>query len=92
MARCVPIIASDTPVNREVCGDAAVYFPLFDYRELAAQIERLAADPALREALAKAGAARVRARFNWDSHARRVLDTVAELVARRGGRPRAPSA
>ena len=27
MATAVPIVASDTQVHREVCGDAAIFFP-----------------------------------------------------------------
>jgi glycosyltransferase involved in cell wall biosynthesis len=92
MVRRVPVLASDTAVNREVCGDAAVYFPLFDYKELAAQIERLAADGGLRAALVNAGAERVRTRFSWERHVREILDKASDLVARRGDRWRAPSA
>lgn len=84
MARGVPVLASDTPVNREVCGDAAVYFPMFDFKELAAQIECLADNGSLRAGLGTAGTARVRSRFSWDEHVRKVLDRMAELVARRG--------
>lgn len=83
MARGLPIIASDTPVNREVCGEAAVYFPLFDFKELAAEIERVSGDLSLRVKLAKASAARVRAVFSWDTHVRRILDSASELNAGR---------
>ena len=37
----VPLIVSDIPVHREICGDAALYFQLSDPKDLAARIEEL---------------------------------------------------
>ena len=79
----VPVSAGDPASGREVCGEAAVYFPLFDFKELAAEIERVSGDLSLRVKLAKASAARVRAVFSWDTHVRRILDSASELNAGR---------
>lgn len=40
-----PVLASDIPVLREVCGDLAWYFPPEDAETLAGQLERLLTDP-----------------------------------------------
>ena len=41
MASGLPILAADTPVNREICGQAAIYFAPEDDHVLAAQLKRL---------------------------------------------------
>jgi glycosyltransferase involved in cell wall biosynthesis len=41
MASGLPVIASDLPVHREICGDAALYFPRFSAEDLADRIMRV---------------------------------------------------
>ncbi len=67
MASGLPIVAADVPVNRELCGEAAVYFPSFDSAACAAAIRRVAGDSALRARMTKEGLTRVKA-FTWDKH------------------------
>lgn len=69
MATGVPVIASDIPVCREICGEAAVYVPPRDAMELAARIAGLDRDPQRRRDLGAAGIARAR-RFTWEDAAR----------------------
>jgi glycosyltransferase involved in cell wall biosynthesis len=73
MATGLPIVASDIPVNRELCGDAAVYFPTFDAEACAAAIQRVAEDPALRGRLREAALGRAAA-FTWERHADALME------------------
>ncbi len=74
MAHGLPIVAADTPVNREVCGDAAVYFRPLSPEDLAERLLRLAIDRRLRGELASKGLQAARSRFCWNAHAQRLLN------------------
>jgi glycosyltransferase involved in cell wall biosynthesis len=74
MAHGLPVVAADTPVNRELCGDAAIYFSPFEPDHLAQAIHRVAMDPTLRRRLGLEGQRRVRTIFRWDAHVRRILE------------------
>ena len=82
MAHGLPIVAADTPINREMCGDAAVYFSPLEPDDLARAICLVAADHSLRTRLSLEGRRRVRAKFRWDAHVNRILEIASE--------PRAP--
>ena len=79
----LPIVAADTPVNREVCGRAAVYFNPLSAEELAGRLRSLAADSDLRQRLGARGRGESAARFRWSAHARRMMEAA--------GRPRTNS-
>lgn len=64
----VPVIASDIPINREVLGEAAIYFPAAEPKALAAAMEELVADADLRASLSAQGVENSR-RFTWDNTA-----------------------
>jgi glycosyltransferase involved in cell wall biosynthesis len=81
MAAGLPIAAADTPVNREVCGSAAVYFQPLSPEDLASKVSRLATDRALRQRLGVAGYRRAAAAPGWDEHVRRVLEAAQVGVA-----------
>ena len=70
----IPVIASDTPVHREVCGDAAVFHAPLSSSDLAAQVIRLQEDQKLRDTLTEGGKTRVRHDFSWESHVDRLLN------------------
>src|SRR5262249_48414822 len=72
MSAGTPVLASDTPVSREIGGDAAHYADARDPEALSRGLEELLFDAALRERLVRRGAARV-ADFSWDASARRHL-------------------
>jgi glycosyltransferase involved in cell wall biosynthesis len=57
MSLGAPVVACDTPSNREACGEAAVYYPDDDASALAEHVERLLEDPGLRAERARAGRA-----------------------------------
>ncbi len=67
MASGLPVVAADVPVNREMCGDAAVYFSPFDADACAQAIARVSADATLAARLRAAGLARARD-FTWERH------------------------
>lgn len=73
MASGCPVIASDIPVLREVCGGAASYFPALDAGGLAELMRRHWDTPQRSPAQQAASAERV-ARFTWRESARRLAD------------------
>jgi glycosyltransferase involved in cell wall biosynthesis len=73
MAHGLPVVASDTPVNREMCGEAAIYFSPLDPEDLARQIRRVASDPALGQRLRITVQEEARTKFRWDAHVRKIL-------------------
>lgn len=78
----VPIVVLDTPVAREVCGDAAWYVPAdSDVRGAASAIRTLLEDPDSRERMLRA-APEVLARYSWDAAADATLAGI-EGIARR---------
>lgn len=72
----LPLLAADTPVNREICSYAARYFPPDGGERLAEQLERLYRNP---EELATAGRLSLKraSEFDWLKAAR---DTLASMV------------
>ncbi|HEV2283938.1 MAG TPA: glycosyltransferase family 1 protein [bacterium] len=75
MASGLPIVAADLPLNREMCGDAAVYYPARDPAALATEIARVSNDQELRAVLAAAGRTRAN-RFSWDDHVDQIMTVV----------------
>jgi glycosyltransferase involved in cell wall biosynthesis len=75
MAAGVPVVASDGPGNPDAVGQAGVLFPAGDTDAMSAALKRLADDPALRDSLARAGAARARERFGLS----RMLEQTAAI-------------
>jgi glycosyltransferase involved in cell wall biosynthesis len=59
------VIAKDTPENREVLGDAGLYFR--DASDLEKQLRRTLADGALVDRLRRKAQERAKARYSWDA-------------------------
>jgi glycosyltransferase involved in cell wall biosynthesis len=72
MARGVPVVTSGRSSLPEVAGDAALIVDPLDRRAIAAAIERVLADGALRERLRADGLAQA-ARFSWDRTAEQTI-------------------
>ena len=89
MVRGLPIVASDTPVNREICGEAALYFSPLDPEDLAEKVFTLGRDPALREKFRMSGRRRAAVHFRWEDHVDRFLKAVENFSSHRSGSPRA---
>jgi glycosyltransferase involved in cell wall biosynthesis len=84
MAAGLPIVAADVQINRELCGDAALYFRPFDTSECADQIRLLVQDATARTALVRNAAVRIQ-NFSWSKHRNALLamlvpDEVAEYI------------
>jgi glycosyltransferase involved in cell wall biosynthesis len=75
-------VVNDTPENREVAGDAAIYFRTAEPETLAAALARLLADPAEAAARGAAAAERAARLYSWE----RVTDLYAALFERLAGR------
>jgi glycosyltransferase involved in cell wall biosynthesis len=82
MAAGLPVIAADLPVHREVCGDAALYFGVFDEVALAAAALRIFADSALSLDLSRRGRERS-ATFSWDRHVALLTELIDRAIAER---------
>jgi glycosyltransferase involved in cell wall biosynthesis len=74
MVHGLPIVAADTPVNREMCGGAAIYFSPLDSEDLARQIRRVASDADLRQRLRVAAQEQAHTKFRWDAHVGKILE------------------
>jgi len=78
----VPIVVLDTPVAREIYGEAAIYVPPEnDVRAAAAAIRALLEDPASRERVLGAAPA-VLGRYSWDRAAELTLAGIEGIVRR----------
>jgi glycosyltransferase involved in cell wall biosynthesis len=82
MAFGLPLLASDTKVNREVCGNAAKFFAPHNQAELAASLEHLYRNPRELTSLAERSARRGHD-FDWT---RAAAETLQCLVRAQGGR------
>jgi glycosyltransferase involved in cell wall biosynthesis len=72
LAAELPVVAADTPLNRELAGDAAVYFSPYDPDDFALKIQQVAQSPEQRRRLIAAGRERCK-RFTWRAHVERLL-------------------
>lgn len=79
LAHGVPSVMLDTPVAREVYGDAAVYVSRGDIAGTAAALTRLLRDPAARAALVDR-AAPLWQRYSWTRCAADTLDVLREAA------------
>lgn len=77
-----PVVISEQPALREVCGDAALRCAASDVAALSHHLRALNDDAALRQRMSAAGRERAR-RFTWAATARSLLDHCLTLGARR---------
>lgn len=83
-----PVVASDIPALREICGDAALYADPSEPADIARKINLLLRAPPLREELRERGHRQARL-FSWDKCAR---ETVAILAKALNGEPQTRAA
>lgn len=90
MASGVPVIASDIAVHREICGDAAIYFPRFSAEALAEAILQIARSPEAMRRMAAGGLERSH-QFSWKRHVETILELCARLISGRNANGRVES-
>jgi glycosyltransferase involved in cell wall biosynthesis len=83
MACGTPVIASDLAVCREICGDAALFFPPDDVAELINLLALVVKDPEVRNAMRKRGQGRAQ-NFSWTGTARGVEAVLRNVVVASG--------
>lgn len=79
MAAGLPVVASDLAVHREVCGDAALYFPPFSPELLAETVCQVATSDELCGRIAARGLERSKD-FSWKNHVARIISIAEDLV------------
>jgi glycosyltransferase involved in cell wall biosynthesis len=79
MSSGLPVVASDLPVHREICRDAATYFHCFSPDALAERVLQVHQSQELAETLSRNGVNRAQD-FRWDMHVERLLGLAEELV------------
>jgi glycosyltransferase involved in cell wall biosynthesis len=79
MSSGLPVVASDLPVHREICGDGGIYFPRFSPEGLAERVLQIQESPELAERLSRNSFRRSRD-FSWSKHVERLLVLAQELV------------
>ena len=80
MAAATPVIASDTPVHREVCGESAVFFPGLSVDALVDAIKMLDRDPQCRKRILDEASTLIERDYSWEGHVDRLLENL-ETVA-----------
>jgi glycosyltransferase involved in cell wall biosynthesis len=79
MSSGLPLVVSDLPVHREICGDAALYFPRFSPEHLADCVLQIQQSPQVASRLSGNGLTRAQG-FSWKKHVERLLALAKELV------------
>jgi glycosyltransferase involved in cell wall biosynthesis len=81
LASGLPLVLLDTPVAREVCGDAALYVPRPDAALVAAALDAVLFDAAEGERILNARR-HVLSRYSWPTFSEQVLDALIEVGSR----------
>lgn len=82
MASKLPVVCSDIPVLREVCGDNAMYFDPLNVQDIAQKINLVISDKKVSSKLVEEGLERAR-QFSWRKMAAQTLRIYEEAVGRR---------
>jgi glycosyltransferase involved in cell wall biosynthesis len=80
MACRTPIIASDIPASREVCGDVALYFPPAEVDTLQQRMHQVLQDPSQRALMSDRGARRAQD-FSWSRTAAGIGRVISDFVS-----------
>jgi len=79
MASGLPVIASDLPVHREICGEAGAYFPRFSAEGLARAVLQIAQSPETSRRMRAVGLDRS-AQFSWKVHVEMIVELCRTLI------------
>lgn len=81
LAMGLPVVAFDTPVNREMLGALGIYAQLGSVADLADKLALALEDHALAAQLATAGRAHAIANFSWQAGARQIEAIYEQVLA-----------
>jgi glycosyltransferase involved in cell wall biosynthesis len=79
MASALPVVASDLAVHREICGEAAAYFPRFSAEALGEAVARVAESIETARRMGASGLERSHL-FSWKTHVQEILDLSHKLA------------
>lgn len=82
MACGLPTVVFDTPVNREILGEAGVYAAYGDAEDFATQIETLLTDPVRRADLSRIGVEKAKNEHSWRSRGVKITEIYHDLLQR----------
>ena len=74
MASGIPVIAADSNINREICGEAALYFRPYDAQELVERINSIRTQPNLYNFLCERGKELVNRKYNINNHFENLIE------------------
>jgi glycosyltransferase involved in cell wall biosynthesis len=80
MSSGLPIVTSDLPVHREICRDAALYFPCFSPDVLAERVVQVHQSPELAEKNSRNGLNRAQD-FSWRNHVESLVALSERLLS-----------
>jgi glycosyltransferase involved in cell wall biosynthesis len=80
MSMGLPIIASDTSIHREICGEAALYFSPLKPSSLIEQVRILDESSSKRHSLIKAGHENVSEKYQWEKHVDRLIVSFEKII------------
>lgn len=83
MASDVPVVATDLPVMREICGGGACYFRPSDPQDLAQKMSLLLENPGLAKQIREAGIQRAQ-NFSWQKTALETARLLSEVASKPG--------
>jgi glycosyltransferase involved in cell wall biosynthesis len=78
MASGLPVVASDLRVHREICCEAAMFFPRFSPEKLAECVAQIHESSALKNQLVECGQERAR-QFSWRGHVDQIVSLASGL-------------
>lgn len=79
MAAGLPVVASNTQVNQEVCRQAGRYFPMFDAEACATQIESVLTDSKERDRMRQRSLQRAED-FSWKKYAEKLVEIFENCI------------
>lgn len=74
-----PVIVSDIPAHREICGDAALYADPYSVEDIKNKITFMLNNEQIKKGLITAGKNNIK-RFDWFNSAQKVLESINEMV------------
>jgi glycosyltransferase involved in cell wall biosynthesis len=82
MACGIPVLAFDTPINREILGDAGVYARFADVEDFAARLEELVQQEVLRRELSEKVRKKAVEEHSWEARGRDLEKACREAVTK----------